>query len=240
MGRAIVAAAKRLRENGFAPAFVAPSTVDMANALPWIEEIAKVPGAMEHVAEFSYHRYRNSTRENAQRIGDAGARYGKPTSMLEWWFGNGNYRVLREDLTTANNASWQGQVIRTLFKVDFADPKAQRVSIAQDTRQNLQYYRYIRFGAQRVGATSDDADYTRPSAFVNRDGGLVVVTDTKSAVALRIHGAPPGTYAVSFALVDGRFGELDPVVSDPNGDLLVKMPGAGVITVSALPATTPR
>lgn len=231
MGRAIVAAARRLKENGFTPAFVAPSTMDMANAVPWIEQIARVPGAMEHIVEFSYHRYRNSSTENARRIGKAGERYGKPTSMLEWWFGNGNYRILREDLTVANNSAWQGQVLRTLFDVDFTDPKAPKVRIAPDTRMNMQYFRNIRFGAQRIGAVSTDAGNTRPSAFVNPDGSFVVVTDTVNAAALTIRGAPPGVYTVTYALENGTAVAPEQVTSTATGELLVRMPGRGVVTV---------
>lgn len=230
MGRAIVATAKRLRENGFTPAFVAPSTMDMANAASWIEQIAQVPGAMDHIVEFSYHRYRNSSAENARRIGEAGKRHGKPTSMLEWWFRNGDYRVLREDLVVANNASWQGQVLRTLFDVDFADPKSPEVRIAPDTRLNLQYFRNIRFGAQRVGASSTDAENTRPSAFLNRDGSLVVVTDTRQAVELTIRGVPAGRYTVTYALENGATAAPREAAT-ANGELLIEMPGRGVVTV---------
>jgi hypothetical protein len=232
MGRAIVAASAKLKANGFTPAFVAPSTKDMANAAPWIEEIAKVPSAMENVAEFSYHRYRSSSAANARAIGKIGERFGKPTGMLEWWFKNGTYKVLREDLVQARNSSWQGQVIRTLFDIDFANPRAPVVTIASDTRMNLQYFRYIRLGAQRIGASSTDPRNTRPTAFVNSDGRMIVVADTKGAVTLTIRGARSGKYRVSYALDDRSV--VDPEVVTPlaNGDVVVRMPGRGVITVS--------
>jgi hypothetical protein len=237
MGRAIVAASAKLKANGFTPAFVAPSTKDMANAAPWIEEIAKVPSAMENVAEFSYHRYRSSSAANARAIGKIGERFGKPTGMLEWWFKNGTYKVLREDLVQARNSSWQGQVIRTLFDIDFANPRAPVVTIASDTRMNLQYFRYIRLGAQRIGASSTDPRNTRPTAFVNSDGRMIVVADTKGAVTLTIRGARSGKYRVSYALDDRSV--VDPEVVTPlaNGDVVVRMPGRGVITVSPADAS---
>ncbi len=231
MGRAVVATAKRLRESGFTPAFVVPSTMDMANAAPWLDQIAQVPGAIEDVVEFSYHRYRNSTSENAGRIGEAGRRHNKPTAMLEWWFKNGNYRVLREDLVVANNSSWQGQVLRTLFDVDFANPKSPEVRVAPDTRLNRQYFRYVRFGATRVGAASTDPDNTRPSAFVNRDGSFVVVTDTVQSVELTFRGIPAGRYLVSYALESDETTAPREVASGANGELSVQMPGRGVVTV---------
>lgn len=231
MGEAVAAASKRLKENGFIPAFVAPSTTDMAHAVPWIEAIARVPGAMENIVEFSYHRYRNSSAENAKKIAAIGDRFGKSTSMLEWWFKNGTYKVLWEDLVKGKNASWQGQVIRTLFDVNFANPEKPTVSIASDTRMNLQYFRYIRFGAQRIGALSTDPDNTRPTAFVNRDESLVIVVDTKGPVTMTIRGATEGKYSVSYALDERSVLEPEPVLTDANGDLIVRMPGRGVITV---------
>lgn len=231
MGNAIVAASRRLKENGFTPAFVAPSTMDMARAVPWMEGIAKVPGAMENIVEFSYHRYHNSNAENAKKIGETGARFGKPTSMLEWWFKNGTYEVLREDIVAAGNASWQGQVLRTLFDVNYADPKNPTLSIASDTRMNVQYFRYIRLGAQRIGAESTDANNTRPAAFINTDKSYVIVADTKGPVTLTIQGAPAGQYGVSYALDDRSVVEPAPIQTDANGELTVKMPGRGVVTV---------
>jgi len=233
MAKAIVAASRRLSENGFSPAFVAPSTMDMAKAAPWIEEIAKTPGAMENIVEFSYHRYHNSNVDNAREIATIGDRFGKPTAMLEWWFKNGNYRILREDLVEAKNASWQGQVLRTLFDVDYSEAKTPVVSIADDTRMNLQYFRHVRFGAQRIGATSNDPKNTRPSAFVNRDKSFVIVADTRRAVTMTIRGAPAGMYTVSYALAGRSVVEPEPVTSAPGGEIVVRMPGAGVVTVSS-------
>lgn len=236
MGQVITAASRRLKENGFTPSFVAPSTMDMARAVPWIEEIAKVPGAMENIVEFSYHRYHNSNADNANKIRVVGERFGKPTSMLEWWFRNGTYEVLREDLVDAGNASWQGQVLRTLFDVGFADPNRPVVSIAPDTRMNLQYFRYVRLGAQRIGAMSTDPGNTRPTAFINPDKSYVIIADTKGPVTLTIRGIPAGQYSVSYALQDGSVVEPVPVETGVNGEITVRMPGRGVITVSSFKA----
>lgn len=236
MANNIVAAARRLKENGFTPAFVAPSTMDMARAVPWIEEIARTPGAMETIVEFSYHRYHNSNADNARKIAAAGKRYGKPTSMLEWWFKNATYEVLREDLVEAENSAWQGQVLRTLFDVDMKDPKAPKLSVASDTRMNLQYFRYIRMGAQRIGAESSDPTSTRPTAFINPDKSYVIVADTKGPVAMTIRGAPAGKYAVSYALKDRSVVEPTPVETDEKGEIVVNMPGQGVVTVSSVPS----
>ena len=237
MGKAIAAAARRLKENGFTPAFVAPSTMDMARAVHWIEEIAKIPGAMENIVEFSYHRYHNSNAENAKAIRAAGERFGKPTGMLEWWFVNGTYEVLREDIIVAGNAAWQGQVLRTLFAVDFADPNKPAVSIATDTRMNLQYFHNVRRGAQRIGAESTDPGNTRPVAFINPDKSYAIIADTKGPVTMTIRGIPAGQYTVSYALQDRSVVEPAPVKTDVNSEITVRMPGRGVITVSSFKST---
>lgn len=236
MANAVVAASRRLKENGFTPAFVAPSTMDMASAVPWIEEIARTPGAMENIVEFSYHRYRNSSSDNARKIAEIAKRFGKPTAMLEWWFGYGNYRILHEDVAIAGNASWQGRVLRGLFDVRYDDPRAPAVEIAGDTRLNQQYFRYVRFGAQRIGASSTDPENTRPTAFVNRDGGTVIVIDTTEPTSLTIRDAPPGQYSITYALESGGSAAAI-VVTDENGEIVVDMPGRGVMTISSAEAS---
>lgn len=234
MGKAIAAASKRLKENGFTPAFIAPSTMDMARAAPWIDGIAKVDGAIDNVVEVSYHRYRHSSRKNAERIAKTAAHYGKATSMLEWWFGNADHRVLYEDLAYGNNSSWQGRVLSTLFDVDLSDPKNPKLSFKPDVRLNRQYFHYIHFGATRIGATSQDENHIRPVAFINPDGGYVVVVSTDAAADLDLKGLPPGDYSVSYALESSDV--LTPPVTveaGADGALSTRIPGGGVITIAA-------
>jgi hypothetical protein len=106
IGEAIVASAKRLKENGFKPAFIAPSTTEMENAVPYFDDMIKVPGVRDYLTEFSYHRYRKGgSNAILKEISERAARYNLKTSMLEH-IGSGA-DDLYQDLTIAGNSAWQ-------------------------------------------------------------------------------------------------------------------------------------
>lgn len=231
MGEAIVAAARKLRENGFTPAFIAPSVTDMANAAPWIDEIARVDGAMAEIVEFSYHRYRNGSRAHAARIAARGARHNKPTAMLEWWFGLATPAVLYEDLTVANASAWQGQTIRMLFNVDQSDAAAPAFSIADDTRLNRLYFQAARIGAHRIEAHATDRNAAKPVAFLNPDGAAALVIAVDGARDVALAGLPPGVYAAAYELTDGGGGALAPVTIDAAGRGQLRTPGRGIVSL---------
>lgn len=230
VGRAMEAASHRLRENGFTPAFVAPSVTDMRNAVPYLKAIASVPGAMTNMAEFSYHRYRGGSERTLRDIVDTAAEYGLSTSMLEWWFGKGTPEVLYQDLTIGRNSAWQGRVERGLHDAEGWPDTPLRPK--PEVRFNLQYFRYIRHGAVRISATSDTRG-VEPVAFINSDGGYVVVVKTNAQKSIFIQGLPAGNYRVSYAVDKGSFSEEKPVSVDPEGRLSTSIPGAGILTIFA-------
>lgn len=233
IGRAIVAAAARLKEHGFTPRFIAPSVTDMANAAPYIDGIAAVEGAMENVIELSYHRYKNATAANLAAVVERAQRYGVDTAMLEWWFGEARPEVLHRDLKQGRNASWQGRVLIGLFNVNKRSPGGPPLTLRDDTRMNLQYFRYIRAGARRIGASSSDEDDFDPLAFVNPDGSHTVVVLAKGAGMLTVKGLPAGRYRVSYALKTESGALPDAIPVAAGGALKAEMPGAGVLTVFA-------
>ncbi|MCA1605451.1 MAG: hypothetical protein LC775_08280, partial [Acidobacteria bacterium] len=83
VGRAIVAATRRLRANGFALEIIAPSTTNMRNVVPYLDAMAAVPGALEQLTELSYHRYGGVSESNLRAIAAAAKRRGLRTAMLE-------------------------------------------------------------------------------------------------------------------------------------------------------------
>ena len=232
VGRAIVATAARLREHGFAPGFVAPSVTDMANAAPWFDGIARVEGAVEQMIELSYHRYRNSSREQLPAIVERAQAHGLSPSMLEWWFGYGTYDVLHEDLSAGMNTAWQGRVLKGQFDISDTPDGGVALKLREDVRYNLQYYREVRRGALRVGARSSEPEHFDPLAFVNTDGSTVVVIKSLGAGELRVENLPPGRYAISYAVADGST-ELEPLRVEAGAPLSFRMPGPGVATVSS-------
>jgi hypothetical protein len=113
IGEALAASAKRLKDNGFKPAFIAPSPTDMKNAVPYFDDMIKVPGVLENLKEFSYHRYRKpGTDEMLKDIGDRAARYHLDTSMLEH-IGSAQ-DDLYKDLTIAGNSAWQQYMLAAI------------------------------------------------------------------------------------------------------------------------------
>ncbi|UCG59071.1 MAG: SBBP repeat-containing protein, partial [Phycisphaerales bacterium] len=122
LGRAIVAAADRLRADGFDPVFVAPSNTSMANAITYFDDMVRVPGVLPFLREFSYHRYAGVSVQNLQAIAARAKQYGVDTSMLEWWTSGNTYHTLHEDLKIGNNSAWQQEAISGCFTIDDADP----------------------------------------------------------------------------------------------------------------------
>ena len=105
IGEAIAAAGARLAAAGFRPDFIAPSVMDMANAVPFLHEIVKVPGALTYLKEIAYHRYGGVSDANLAAIHDRAAQYGLRTSMLEHI--GSDAEDLYKDLTIAQVSAWQ-------------------------------------------------------------------------------------------------------------------------------------
>lgn len=229
MGRAMVATARRLEDNGFSPAFVAPSVKNMDRAVPYLDAISRVPGAMDHVVELSYHRYGGVSLKALRGIAARAKQLGIRTGMTELWFGKADYRVLLQDLTIGNSATFQGRVLQGFFDVSKG---ANPVLTPRPEIPALSLiYRAVRHGAVRIGAKVSVRGL-EPVAFVNADGRQVVAVGTSSAVTLHLRGLEPGRYGISYwlASADGILPDADLAAG---GVLDVAMPGAGLLVVSA-------
>ena len=233
IGEAIVATAPVLKAHGFEPAFIVPSVTNMRNAVPYIKDIAKVPGAMDYVVEFSYHRYRGANRTTLRAISDLADKYDVGTAMLEWWFGRADHNVLHEDLEIGHNVAWQGRAFVGLFNVTNRNRPEPTFRLRKEVRYNAQYFRHIRHGATRIGATSSKKQKMAPLAFENTDGSTVLVIKASEGGDIAAFNLPAGAYEVSYA-IEKRSGELpEPVLVGEDGKLNVTMPGAGVMTISS-------
>jgi hypothetical protein len=237
IGEAINSTATLLRNEGFTPKFIAPSTTSMERAVTMIDEIEGVPGAVDHISEFSYHRYRGVSTASLAKLAEKGVGFGKQTSMLEW-IGADHY-TLHEDLTIGNVSAWQQY---TLAFPDVPDNGAQYFIIRPDDTSGpsavlsdrakylRQFFYYVRSGSSRVAAESTNP-FISPIAFVTARGTAVVVILAKNAGNLSIAGLPAGRYTVTHAIEDGTGAADDATVSD--GEVLaVRMPGTGVLTVA--------
>lgn len=236
VGRAIVAAAKRLAQHGFTPGWIAPSTTSLANAPRWFADLASVPGALAHVKELSYHRYRQVDRASLAKIGALGREHGIRTSMLEWI--GADHHTLHDDLVIGGNGAWQQFVLAYPTKDNGAqhylvredETGRPRLELARRSRLLRPYFLNLRRGDVRIAGTADSEELA-PVAFAKPDGALVAVLATRSACHVTVKGLPAGSYATVFtpetpgAEVEGRL----EVVQGQAG--VVDAPAAGVLVV---------
>ncbi|MEQ1762326.1 MAG: glycoside hydrolase family 30 beta sandwich domain-containing protein, partial [Pyrinomonadaceae bacterium] len=208
IGRVMVATAKRLRANNFAPAFIVPSTTNAANAPIYIDEIAQVPDAMQYVKEFSYHRYCCVSPDVLKRIAERASKFGVGTGMLEWIGADQN--TLHEDLKVGNNSSWQQYTLAfnnqpdngaQYYLVDDKEKLRPTVTGGRRTAFLRQYFRYIRRGAVRIGAGSSNSSFD-PVAFINANGNYVVVVKAVTPGTISFETLPPGKYGKSYTTAD--------------------------------------
>ena len=233
---AIKAAGDQLLNNGFVPNFVAPSTLDAANAANYIDRIATTTGAMAYVGEFSYHRYAGGTTEILQGIAARSTKYHKRTAMSEWI--GADYATLHQDLKVGRNSSWQQYTLGTnqpdngaqYFLINDSNPQAPSVTFASQAKFLRQYFKFIRAGAVRVEASTSNASFD-PVAFVNNDGRHVVVVKAASGGTFTIQGLPAGRYGIKFTTAS-QFDQNLPAITVPDGHLAIAaIPAGGVITL---------
>lgn len=232
---AAVVTSARLKANGFEPAFVTPSTTDAANALKYIDEIAAVPGALDSIAEFSYHRYSGVSDDVLKGIAERGTQHGKRTSMLEWI--GSDQDTLHDDLKLANVSAWQQYTLAysgkddggAYYKVDSEDSGG--IRMGRRTKFLRQYFSCLRPGSVRIDASSSNESFD-PVAFQNNEGAESVVIKTDHPGTIAVRGLSPGRYLVDYA-TDDSGADSQPVrhVVDPGGELNVSIPSAGVLSV---------
>ena len=242
LGHAIVATGNRLAANGLTPHVIAPSNTKMKNAIAYFDEMVKVPGALRHVKEFSYHRYRGFTDGDLRAIADRAIEHGLDTSMLEWWHGSNGYKTLHKDIKLGRNSAWQQGVVgapakwndkTALYTIDDTDPDHPIVKMNDITKFTLHYFRHVRAGARRIQATSDHRACD-PIAFVNVDGRRVVIVKARRSAGLIINGLPPGRYGVAYTTP----GEVDRKLAEqtvgPGEPLRARIPSDGVLAAFQL------
>ncbi len=232
LGDAIAAATRRLDRAGFHPRIIAPSVTDARNAVSWMQGIAGVPGAMDALKEFSYHRYRGARNPVIKGIADEAAQLGIETSMLELWFDKATYEVLYSDLTLGNVSAWQGNTVTGHHEIDPAHPNGGTLVLKENARYFRQYTAYVHPGDTRIGAASTDMWLAAPVAFESPTGEIAIILKTFRAGQAEITDLPAGTYYVSYAVEAGSGRIEQPFAVVEGTPLIVDMPGKGVVTIS--------
>jgi hypothetical protein len=241
MGRAIVAVMQRLRDNGFDPDLIAPSSALARNVSVYLDAIGQTPGALAEIDELSYHRYDQPGEALLNSIRQRAVELGARAGMGEW---NGaSVDQLLADLTVANVSSWEQGALAWYtqgtwndngavhYWVDNGNPANPTVNITSRSRFLRQYFRFIRRGAERIGATSTDTQL-EPVAFIHPDDTWVTVIRSHRSGEIAVGGLPAGTYDVNYT-TDAAFDvDVDPVVIGDGGVLVTSLPAPGVISIS--------
>jgi hypothetical protein len=236
IGQAIVEAGIRLAAHGIDAKFSAPSNTDMGEAVVYFDDLIQVEGVLPYLEEISYHRYVNANPQNLQQIANRAVQYGLNTSMLEWWFDNATYEVLYEDLTLGRNSAWQGHALDGLVTFDISDTTNIQIEVRDVVKYNRQYFKYVRKGAVRIGASSNNG-LLAPTAFVNSNGNYVVVVKAVLGSDFTVYGLPAGLYGIKYTT--GSAGQpptaydvdLADVDVGVDGALSTGIPSGGLITI---------
>ncbi len=238
LGRAMVAARKRLDEAGFATRFIAPSCENLRASLAYADAMARVPGALDTLEELSYHRYRGVGPASLQGIANRARRWRTKSAQLERI--GADHRMLREDLITARTSSWSRYVLGDpqsrrgggYFWVDLEAPGGPRVREADGTRFLRRYMSRVPRGSVRVSAVSSRPRTALPTAFTTPDGGCVLVLDMRVPGKVRIEGLPPGAYVIEAASAERAFFTLPDIEVGAEGSAEFAVPSPAVLTVA--------
>ncbi|MDH3225192.1 MAG: Ig-like domain-containing protein, partial [Gemmatimonadota bacterium] len=208
LGEALVATMVRLNANGFNPRVIAPSNSQAGQVLPFLDEIAKAPGALQLIDELSYHRYDWPANSVVQGIRARAAALGIETSMLEFDSG-ADQQTLYDDIVHGNVSAWQQFALAfqqtppyndkggVYYIIDVANAGNPQVVMASRTRFLSQYFKYVREGAVRIGATST-TNGVAPLAFLNSNGKMVVVANITGSRSFTVGGLAAGTYDITY------------------------------------------
>lgn len=236
IGKAIVATGDRLKAAGFNPAFIAPSTTNMATAVTFLDQLIAMPRVLEYLTDVAYHRYSGVSPTALTAIASRAVEHGLRTAMLEKI--SADYQDLHDDLRSGRNSAWQQFALAfcssdtggNYYWVDQSVASSPRVIQASRSRYLRQYFQFIRLGAHRVGAVSGDPRFD-PLAFMNASGKLVVVIRATGAGPMELRRLPSGLYGVTFTTANQTFASLPDAVVGSSGSLQVSMPADGVITI---------
>jgi hypothetical protein len=237
MRQAMVALGNRLAARGTTPRLVAPSTTNMSNAVSYADEIAR-SGLPRFWSELSYHRYSGVSREALTSLAARAQQWSLATSMLEH-IGSG-YENLHEDLKVGNVSAWAQFILgfpgggdggEAYYLIDAGNPSAPVVRPASRTPYLAQYFRYVRQGATRLGASTSDNAFD-PVAFANADGRQVVVIKAERASSLVVRGLTPGSYEVTHTTAAGAGVSAGRATVAAGEQIRIQMPGRGVVTVA--------
>lgn len=237
----LLATQAKLATHNFHPRFIVPSVTNSPNLMnwwPWMKQVNTT--WLQYVDEVSTHRYgspSNTQLDQNQAIVEAD---GKRLSQLE--FIGANYHMLHDDLKR-NHIAWTQYVLASYYGADpqgayygiiQTDPQHPQVNVSSLAKYFRHYMRFIRPGAVRKQATTDNAQFD-PVVFENVDGNYTVVIKATAGGSFSIAGLPEGTYHLLYTTQSETMVDPGDQLISTGEVITTSIPSAGVVTIFADP-----
>lgn len=228
---AIKALMPRLRAQGFPTTIAFTESINTSVAVRYVEHALRDPEAWKWVGLISYHLY-GTKPDTLARLRQMADEHGLPTAQTE--FMNLTIDHLYSDMTIGGVSYWEVYgLLTTDFQAALSHASSTSFRGGRWYWRFRQVSRYVRPGAVRIGATSDDAGL-RALAY-DKDGRtiLVLINTGKPARERIVHagGLVPGFYGMSRSVGQRACEELGTTTIAEAGSLDIRVPGDCVLTV---------
>ena len=243
IGRAVVAAGDRLKASGFTPEFLGPSNTAMAGAVSYYDAARQIPRASEYLTTLAYHRYSAVSDDALRQIAQRGERDNVRTMMLEHI--NSGYEDLWNDVTVGNNSAWMQFALAycgsttnpndgsVYYQINQSDPGNPVVTLTNHAKFFRQMFAYVRGGAVRLAAQSNNAGAVDAAAFRNTNGKFVVVVKTSAGATFSVQGLPAGSYGITYTTASAAHVALPNASVAAGGYIQTSIPDKGLLTIFA-------
>lgn len=239
VGSIIKTLGPRLESLGFPTRIEFPECVNADTSWNYIQALRNDPEVWRYVGLLSYHLYGGNSQRKSIR--DFARSRSLPTAQTEFMGTTVNH--LYEDLTQGGVSYWEHYVMAfhgdTPNSGDYIGANFNQTSFTRypEYWRFRQVMRYVRPGARRVEAASDDAAL-RCLAFTHDGQVTVVLLNTSGGAQSRsatVSGLPQGTYGVCQASGTAAYRELGAQKVAAEGTLAVSVAPNAVLTVYPRP-----
>ena len=230
VGRMIRTLGPRLKALGLKTRVQFPDGVNTRVSWNFIQALKDDAEVWPWVTHLSYHLY--GSKDERTLIRDFAKARGIPTGQTEYM--SQTTEVLYDDLTLADASYWSIYGWGRVLTVNHDGASVRRESEYWNFRQVMHY---VRPGAVRIEAASDDASL-RSLAFVHKGKTTVVLlNDLKDSRKqdVTVKGLPAGRYGVCRTVNRRAYEELGVQTVAADGTLTLPVVKASVVTVYAHP-----
>jgi len=179
-----------------------------------------------YIGLLTYHLYGTNDPYRTQ-IRDFGLARGIPTGQTEYM--SLTTAILCDDLTLGGVSVWEVYGLSSQFTYSY-----NRVAKNSQYWAFRQLLHYVRPGAVRIGATSDDINL-KTLAFTKGTTNTVVLINGTGDRRTIVNGLPAGDYAVSHNNGSGPYQELGVRTVAEGGALTIDVPSGAVLTIHSYP-----